>query len=1056
MLGSMGKTNVYVIASDIHARGQKHIQHRIMDPLKGQLLGLAAPPMIGAVVTPATLNCIVRGVVSGSWGRVVRVLDSSTYVLESFPHPIVPFPGGSFQSGLPFGEQVTIDNGAVANVSFLASTASYPLFQQFSSQLLSKKLNEFVPADQSDNCYWYGKAKYSRQIVLTGASVAGDATFIRGYKFTTSAGASGTILLGNVLGANYSLQVIKCTGTFTPGDTMTIPASGETAIIGSVGIDPPQGAWLPHHCLPNLNGSQDLWEYPPSAQSPDFGPGVSLVRLAHEFHVADEDPDSRGVRVLPFQASDFTDTSMGGITVQVVKCSGTFPTNWIAGETVTSGTWSATVHGFSATNKYLFVTAPNGQVLAAGTVTAAISGATATSTGAAFGWQKGSTHWNALVAEYAKAAAADNALTGGQPAYAGGLLFMPWDSDVNTFSTTVGAAWPAVHVAQAAWIKLAQDLRTYFGREDMPITVWQQSAEALPTVTAGGYTYSLYLRLQIDSLPALIPKLTITRSDGFEFAHDPTLLIPTPSSPTYARTMDYITLGERAWRGLRLYNEEIPMGTHELFPIILVAGQSQQVGNIPSGAWMALDRDPALYPSATFPGVQTLDSNVLSFNTLTNEWEVFDIATNANHFYGMGNGTFGPETPLMARQKARWSKVVGESGRIGLIKLAVSATSANAASVTAPATWDPTLTISPEVVATCTVTVIAPTMISPARGRFTATAGTFSSGWVAGSSAFISGSALGIQGFGGNNTAPQSATYIAAVGGDGSWVEFYGTFAAEGPRSFTLSSGPRALAPLVEDAIRTAFDKASDLRLIPYPVLLVWENGEGDVPASAGYEAALLRVMEWLERILGGRLKGQTPIAKVVVQLSDSTPAPVGDPDVAAIRAAQVNVVAALENATLVDPTNLPQESSGTWPVLTREDHGLHRTARGHIMAGYLVDEASGTLEGIPEHPGGSAAVDFGADGSGASSFGSDTVDGGATSEDSPVVAAAVDLTASTAADIVAALDAAIASGGDVAAYTVDGQTVQLRSIESILQARKYYDAQRARKQGMRRTLAQF
>jgi hypothetical protein len=57
---------------------------------------------------------------------------------------------------------------------------------------------------------------------------------------------------------------------------------------------------------------------------------------------------------------------------------------------------------------------------------------------------------------------------------------------------------------------------------------------------------------------------------------------------------------------------------------------------------------------------------------------------------------------------------------------------------------------------------------------------------------------------------------------------------------------------------------------------------------------------------------------------------------------------------------------------------------------------------------------------------------------------------------ILAAIDAAIRSGGDVAAYTVNGRTVQLRSLTELITARKYYEAQQARSRGLRRTKVRF
>lgn len=57
---------------------------------------------------------------------------------------------------------------------------------------------------------------------------------------------------------------------------------------------------------------------------------------------------------------------------------------------------------------------------------------------------------------------------------------------------------------------------------------------------------------------------------------------------------------------------------------------------------------------------------------------------------------------------------------------------------------------------------------------------------------------------------------------------------------------------------------------------------------------------------------------------------------------------------------------------------------------------------------------------------------------------------------IVASLDQAIRSGGDVASYTVNGRTVVLRSLNELLAAHKYFSAQVSRARGLRRTKVRF
>lgn len=71
-----------------------------------------------------------------------------------------------------------------------------------------------------------------------------------------------------------------------------------------------------------------------------------------------------------------------------------------------------------------------------------------------------------------------------------------------------------------------------------------------------------------------------------------------------------------------------------------------------------------------------------------------------------------------------------------------------------------------------------------------------------------------------------------------------------------------------------------------------------------------------------------------------------------------------------------------------------------------------------------------------------------------PPVTGAPDATSPDA--VIAAIDAAIRDGGDVAAYTVNGRTVQLRSLGEMLKARKYFESLQARKVGLRRSKVQF
>lgn len=65
-------------------------------------------------------------------------------------------------------------------------------------------------------------------------------------------------------------------------------------------------------------------------------------------------------------------------------------------------------------------------------------------------------------------------------------------------------------------------------------------------------------------------------------------------------------------------------------------------------------------------------------------------------------------------------------------------------------------------------------------------------------------------------------------------------------------------------------------------------------------------------------------------------------------------------------------------------------------------------------------------------------------------------LTVTSAQEIVDLIDKAIAENAGVVAYTINGRTVQLQSLDQMLKARKYYAAEVSKKTGLRRTLARF
>lgn len=1044
-------THYLYLIGDGHVRGRRNPAPLNIDPVRGQFVATMSAP------SPAPVrNVVVRGLTSGALGRIIRVLDAAgtQFIIEAWEHPVFGVPGVAFTPG----ETLQFDNGGTALVSLAANQHAYPLAGQFALEQEDAILNSLIPEDAADNVWYDRTAKFSRSLVLDGATIGpSETSFVRGARFTTSAGASGTILLGNVTGSDYTIYIVRAAGTFTVGDVLTITATGHDATIKTVGADPAQGSWVPHSVVPNLRGTGiALWEFPPNGNGTDgrdatVGPEVLLLRGAQERFRASSSVADRGTRMVPFSTFDFNspaDAVLGGVTVQVVRCTGTFPGTWTIGETVSSGTWSGKVHGFSTGLKYLYVTATNGETLATGTVTGATSGASASATGPAVGWAPGSLYWSQLVAELAAAVSRPNALWMSSPARAEGALLMIWEAEVNMFLASNNCPWPDTATMQAAWLGLIEALRTHLARDDMPVALWHGDVRSHPEVNLFGVVpFALQLRNVLESLPTLAANVHLVRTDDFQPAQSTGL--PYSSTMLHHRPQDYLEVGRRAWRAINLANTVIPPANFEMLPVVFVGGQSQQVGSIPANLMMAIDRNPDLWPSRRdmgaggFPGVHTVDVGALTWNTITQAIEPLDVVLNANTFFAMPAGTCGPPVPLIQRQKSRWG------GRVLLLNLAVSASSVNAACDQALATWDPDADGQLQTIATCTVTAFAASSMVPQRGRFAAAAGTFE-GWTVGASAFVSGSAA-LIGLGGNNTAPKKVHQVYAVAGDGSWIELIGPFVNEGSRTFTLTKGPHQLWPLVQAEIRKCFQACAAMGFVPFPALLVWENGESDLPRAAQYYDKLKLVLQRLEATFGLRLPGQTSIPKVLVQLSSQTPLGT-DAEVAAVREAQRRLAAELENCALVDPSDLVLESSGVYPRTQRQHNGVHRTAQEHVKLGFRVDAAASKLTSIPPHPRGeSVAADSGA-------IGGDTPTDGADAGGQEGDASTDSLPPAQAAIAAEAIGQSLALQPDVAGYSVtaEGHSVQRRSLRDQIEALEYLAAQRAREQGLTHTLVDF
>lgn len=979
-------THYWGIFGDGHVRGRVNATN--IDPVAGQLIEVVLAP------TPAAeLGVVVRGATSGSAGIIRAIITPTSYVIEMINNPL-GLPGFAFaqnNTGPLTGETINFDNGGTAVISFLGSSQQMPLLAQRILQSGDSRLSATVPADVAvaENPYWHREAKAAQKIVVLTSSLAGTAPYFRkGDRCTTPTGAC-TIAFVDTDGVDLFLSIVRKTGTISATQTLTNTTlgGGTTGTISVVESNPQQGTWLPYATMPSIKGlgtyyptlgsMRSAFEFVPAP--PSVGPENRLIHHLATHHGAAASVNDRGFKLLTVTVPEIepANAALGGVVVQVVKCSGTFPTNWVVGETVTGGgSWSGKVLGFHAGNKFLYVIETNGNTLTASTVTGGTSGATATSTGAAVGHAKGSSHWNNFAAEVTSARAAPNALHLGSAERWEGLALMHHETELSQHSTVLQCPWPTETQALAAWTTYIADLRTLLGRADLPITLWAHRLESQSNVVPFG---SYIVREWKRAVRATVPGVTLLTSDElFEME---------TGSLQYLRHQDYIDLGEHLWRHLKFGQVSVPVGGYRLLPVGISWGQSQKTGFAAAATIMSIDSDPDLWPSAAFrAGVSTIDSNLLSWNAITRTMQPYACDQNENTSWGTFTGSFGPVTPLAQRMKRRFSEDPIQSAPFCVFKFTVPGSACSPTARDAAGCWDPLQTSTATALANCTVTVFAASGSVPQRGRFTAVAGTFIGGsWQTGTSIRIAGSQQ-TQGLGGNNSPQWTTQLIYAIAPDGAWVEFInGTFAADAvTRSYTFSIGPPPIWPEFTAQWNAFVSECAKLGWIPRVAYIEGEQGESDLATSQDYEAPFTRVWQAMEALCAPRFKGGEPVAKCITMVSSQTPWGT-DVQLAQIREIQSRVATSvLTNCVKVDPSDLPQEidAAGTVVRQVRQDNGIHRTMRGNIAAGFRVDAALATLgasKGIPPHPKGELAVDFGAVDGGTTGSGADA--GG---EDSP------------------------------------------------------------------------
>jgi len=179
-------------------------------------------------------------------------------------------------------------------------------------------------------------------------------------------------------------------------------------------------------------------------------------------------------------------------------------------------------------------------------------------------------------------------------------------------------------------------------------------------------------------------------------------------------------------------------------------------------------------------------------------------------------------------------------------------------------------------------------------------------------------------------------------------------------RAFEFTQGPYPLRTDAERVVNLAIQKCFEqLRRVPRSVHAYVICAEDDLPQYATYQAALQRVLDWLNGLLSHRLEGETQLPMMIAELTSETGYPgTSDTAIAAIRQAQKDVAAQRANCLTVPTSDLPMEigPAGVFPPQTREDNGRLPTTTGLMRLGHRIDYVSSLLPGVPAHPKGEDA----------------------------------------------------------------------------------------------------
>lgn len=1004
--------------------------------------------------------------------RVIRHTGGGTIIVERLLGGTFGGPPGIGYPWFVVGDPITSDDAVpvssvVGNGDENAqwSLGGAPVsYEQHLAQVLSDPLvTGFHPSTGTKNVFWDRAARLERILpVASAAAVLAHGVQPHGGGIRIQGATSGATALV-LRGSGGGLGVGDVTGTWQSGENVNVlgtvrgTVAAVTTTTGVLGSATTAGEWVPHTVRQHVGGAGAGWDVPPAGSDTSHRTG----RIGVEPYVvkrATEVWESGGAAQTAFFKLDVNAEStlnaggLGGVAYGCVICNETTAGTFTIGETLTGpGGWSAILVAYDAlgagNKRRLFVRNVANIVLSPG---ATINGTTSsTAAGNTLGWMPGASHYQQFLADVA----AGTAKLGGDTLDWQFLFADFVEGDTNVPSASVTSAGANSDVILAGYRAFLAAMRTALGNSELVLVAFAHLLQH-HAVTRPGHAF--LVRDALARMSREDSRFRIVYADEYGPGAAAPGRIDTPAEVLNLPPHAYLELGRKIWSAytgatLDAIGTDLSSAT-----VALMVGQSQSAGRIPS-SWWQQEKDPELakmQPGQSLWPFSTENSRLKIWNAIAQAWQVYNVHSNANTF-GFGallQGYSGPEASFLKRLLDRMRGAAAASS-VYLMKLAYPSSSLQAVSVGAAGTWG--AIARPTVTGTFTVTA--------SNKRITAASGTpFAGGaWAANRYVEISGSA-GFLGGGGNNTIPApvcTPTLITAVDPSGTWISVEATVVNEGPLTLTLTEGPVDVRTQAATQIANGLEKlAVSERKIARSVVAIVDQGESDIGHAEGYQAAALELIDWIRSVFGHRSPGEQPLPIVWVKLSSNTPLG-SEAEVAAIRAAQDTLPSLRPRITLVDPSDLEHEYGTGWSEdgTPREQRGVHRTPRGTVRAGYRMARALDSFSEIPPDPsptdpgqgaasdalGGGVDAAEGADGDGA--------DGGTddAGTDAPVTEAA-------AQSMVDLIDDLIAKGGDIAGYTTNGKTVQMRTLSELLRARDKYEAIAARKSGIRRVGVQF